>query len=48
MTEAQVRATQREIEEILEKHDIHYTTELVRSPILKFVNIFISIKVTKE
>ena len=48
MTETQARATQKEIEDILERYDIHYKTECVRSPVLKFINITISIKITKE
>ena len=39
---------QKEIENILTNNDIHYKVELVRSPELKFVNIAISIKITKE
>ena len=39
---------QKEIENILTSNNIHYKVELVRSPELKFVNITISIKITKE
>ena len=48
MNELQAKAIRVQIEDLLKKYDVHYKTELVNSPILKFINITISIKVTKE
>jgi len=48
MKDAQAKAIQKEIEDILERYDIHFKTENVCSPKLKFINITISIKITKE
>lgn len=46
MTKTKAENIQLQIEEILKSNDIHYKTEIVRSPNLKFINIMISIKVT--
>ena len=48
MTAEDAIKIQKEIENILTKNNIHYKVELVRRSILKFINIAISIKVTKE
>jgi len=48
VNELQARAIQVQIEDILKKHEIHFKTEYVSNPKLKFINITISIKVTKE
>ena len=47
MSEAQAIAVTKEIERILQKHDIHNKVEYMRTPKLSFVNISISIKITK-
>jgi len=39
---------QKEIENILTKNNIHYKVEYVNSPMLKFINITVSIKVTEK
>jgi len=48
MTRTEAIAVQKEIEKILIRNNAHYKVEYVRSPSLKFVNMEISIKVTKE
>jgi len=48
MTLEKAKALQEVIERILKKDDVHYKVELVRSPALKFINMEISIKITKE
>ena len=39
---------QKEIQAILEKNDIYHKIEYVQNPSLKFINMEVSIKVTKE
>jgi len=48
MDKNQAETVSRQIEDLLKKYDVHYKTERVQSPELKFINITISIKVTKE
>lgn len=48
MTEPEAVSLQEKIEGMLQPNETHYRTEKVRSPNLKFININISIKVTKE
>ena len=48
MTADKAKALQEAIERILQKEDVHYKVEHVKQPELKFVNLEVSIKVTKE
>ena len=47
MTRTQAIAVQNEIEAILKKNGLHYKVEYVRNPTLKFINVEVSIKITK-
>jgi len=40
--------TQKELETILKRNDIHYKVQYVRNPKLKFINMEVSIKITKD
>ena len=48
MTTPEALKIQKEIENILNKNKVYYKSEYVKSPDIKFINIVISIKVTKE
>ena len=48
MTKDKAVELQKRIQDILEKNDIHHKIEYVQSPRLKFINMEISIKITKE
>lgn len=48
MTRTEAIKTQKEIEGVLKKNNLHYNIEYVRNPSLKFINLTISIKVSKE
>ena len=47
MNRAEAEQVSKMIEDLLVKYDIHYKNERVNSPTLKFINITISIKITK-
>jgi len=48
MTADNAKKIQKEIENILIKDNIHYKVEHVNSPLLKFINLSISIKISKD
>ena len=47
MTQDKALVVQKEIETILREHGIHYKVEHVRTEELKFINLEVSIKITK-
>lgn len=48
MTRDKAISIQKEIEAILKKNDLHYEVNYVRKPSLKFINLEVSIKITKD
>lgn len=48
MTRKEAITVQKEIEEVLKKKGLHYKIEYVRNPSLKFINLEVSIKITKD